>query len=244
MCPDVFDAQRVWDPRQREQFAAAALGAQMVMARVGAVERQVERQGEVALAPGSVVGEQVGELRLADRAADPFKHPRALQQLLAERTRAAVVQRDQRQTSTSSTAHAARQQRQVVVDDRGSDRRRRDIGDPQARIAQLKQRAQHPLLVGPRLGRRFVPPVNRPRRDDHDRPRPGAHTPGGLDPGHPPLQSRKPGRALLLADGEKPPRGCRAPAPSRGPRFAARMRRRYRPRVHDRANELALLDPC
>ena len=133
MRPDVLDTQWVRDPRQREQFAASALRAQVVMARVGPVERQVERQRKVAFALCGVVSDQVGELRPADRTADPFKDPRAIQQLLAERTRAAVVQRDQGQTSTSSPADSAREQRPVGGVRRSRDNRADDRRDKKSK---------------------------------------------------------------------------------------------------------------
>ena len=58
---DVRDSQRMRDAGLREQLAAAALRPELLVARVGAVERHVERQRQVALQRGRHVGHQEAE---------------------------------------------------------------------------------------------------------------------------------------------------------------------------------------
>jgi len=69
---------------------------------------------------------------------------------------------------------------------------------PNPFVTQLEQRAQHALLVGLCFAGWFVPSVDRPGRDDHDRPLPGTRAGGGLDRGHPLLQPGQGERPIPL----------------------------------------------
>jgi hypothetical protein len=80
-----------------EETAAARLRAEVEVLRVGAVHRDPERHGEVALELRRVVRDEVGALRVGDQLAEPPDQPGPLEELLRERARRAVERRHEKE---------------------------------------------------------------------------------------------------------------------------------------------------
>lgn len=166
-----------------------------------AIHRNVKR--DVPFEHRHVVWQQVADPWIDERLADLLKDTGPCQELLTEGRLACVAERDQTQALARRAPEARRQERDVVVHGALRNRQRGHIRQLQPGILQLKQRAEHPLLVGPRLGRRFVPTIDRPRRqDDHRPPRRTAR------------RTRRDGKPFLQAR-----------EPVRSPRFSRRVRR-------------------
>ena len=185
---DVRDAQRMRNAGQREQLAAAALRPELLVARVGAVERHVERQREVALQLRGHVGHHVAERAGRDGPADPREQAWAREQLLGQRARRRIVGGEQREAGAGVGAHRRREQREVVLDDGRRDRGGGHVDEHEPGIPQRQQQGQQPFLVRLRLGRRLVPPLDRSRghHDHAARAAPRAHR--LVDGSHPRLQ--------------------------------------------------------
>ena len=96
--PDLLGPQRMRNSRPGEQPATAALGPKPGMLGIGAEQRNIERERNVALERGRVVWHEVRELRIGERTPDLLEHIGPFQQLLAQRPGTAVAQRDEPQT--------------------------------------------------------------------------------------------------------------------------------------------------
>ena len=92
-------AERMADAGVGEEPPAAGLRAERQHARVGAVQRDAEREREIALECRRREGHEVAELGIGDARADRREDARALQQLRRERPRRAVVGGDQVQAA-------------------------------------------------------------------------------------------------------------------------------------------------
>ncbi len=206
----VLVAERVLNAGLGEQPPASGLGAEGQVHRIGAVERDAQRQREVALELGGRVRHEMAARRVRDQRADLRQHTRALEQLLRQRARGAVVRGHHVQAAARLPGDDARQQPEVVLDDALGHRAAGHVDHAQPRLAQQEQQEQHALLErlqdGSGLRR-----VGRDGRYDDDRlarlveshRRPQRHEPL-LEPG----EARA---ALVLAQVAQPRRGFGEP---------------------------------
>ncbi len=151
-----------------KQAATAALRPEREEARIGAVHGDAERQSEIALSCRRRVRHEVAERRIGNELANPLEYSGPLEQLRAERSRRAVVGRDEMEAPARVARDDADEQSQVVLDDRRRDRQRRDVDHLQPGLPEQQQEEEEALLMclddRARRGR-----VRRDRRDDHDR---------------------------------------------------------------------------
>ena len=165
---DVLPPERVRHAGLGEQAPAARLGPEAQEPRVRAVERDAEREREVALRRRRRERDEMAARRVRDARPDRLDHPRPLQQLRAERPRGAVVRGDHVQPRPRVARDDAGQQREVVLHDRLADRAPGHEHHLQARLAEQQQQEQQALLV--RLHHRSVVAGRRgDGRDDDDR---------------------------------------------------------------------------
>ena len=150
---DVVLALEVLEPlRQRdaglaEHLAAAGLGAEDREVGIGAVERDAEQHGELALERRRVEDGEVGARAVLDPLADALDQPRALEDLLGQRARRGVVGAEQRQARAGVARGDAGEELEVVVQDHRVHRLRGDVDHARPRVAQPDQQEEQPLLV-------------------------------------------------------------------------------------------------
>ena len=180
----VLAPERVRHPRLGEQPPAAGLRPEPEQARVRPVQRDPERQREVALQQARRVGHEVAVRRVGDERAETGEDARALEHLGGQRPRRPVARRHHVQPPPGLARDHPGQQGQVVVDDLLGHRPARHEDHLQARLAQEQEQEQHPLLE--RL---------------HDRA--GLHA-VGIDRGHDDDRLARPVPPHLLPDRDQP----------------------------------------
>ena len=100
----VFGAERIGHPDLAEQPPAAGLGAERREPRIGAVHRDAEGHGDVALELGRVVRDQVAALAIRDAVRDAREQLGTLEQLRAERPDRGVADRE---AASAARAHGS-----------------------------------------------------------------------------------------------------------------------------------------
>ena len=143
---EVLRPDRILHPAFVEHPPTAGLAAHISEAGIRAVHRNTKRQRNIPLERSRVVRDQVGPRRVRDQRTNLPKQPRPRQQLRAERRRARVADRDQRQPLTRMAGNDAGKQPEVVLDDRFRNRLRRHVDHPQPRLTEQQQEEQGALL--------------------------------------------------------------------------------------------------
>ncbi len=144
---EVLEPLRQGDAGLAEHLAAAGLGAEVGEIGVGAVERDAEQDGELALERRRVEDGEVGARAVLDPLADALDQPRALEDLLGQRARRGVVGAEQRQARPGVAGGDAGEELEVVVQDHRVHRLRGDVDDARPRVAQPDQEEEQPLFV-------------------------------------------------------------------------------------------------
>ena len=96
--PDLLAPQWMRNSSAGEQCATAALGPEPGVVRIGAEQRDIERQRDVPLKRGRVVWHEARDLRIGKRTPDLLEHMGPFQQLLAKGPGSVVPQVDESQT--------------------------------------------------------------------------------------------------------------------------------------------------
>ena len=168
---DVLPPERVGHAGLGEQPPAAGLGPEAQEPRVRAVQRDPEREREVALRGRRREGDEMAARAVGDARPDRLEHPRSLEQLRAQRSRGAVVRGDHVQAGARVARDDAGQQREVVLDDLLAHRAPGHVDQLQARLAEQEEQEEQALLV--RLHHRPVVAGRRGDRGDDDDRLPG-----------------------------------------------------------------------
>ncbi len=145
---DVLGPDRVLHTDLTEQPPTSGLRPELGEARVRAVHRDAEDEGQVTFELRGVVGHEVGALRVRDRVRDPAQEAWSGQQLLAQRRRRRVADRHQAQARPGMAGNDAREEGQVVLHDCRRDRHRRHVDHPQLGLSEQEQQEQEAFLVG------------------------------------------------------------------------------------------------
>ena len=140
-----------------EHPTATGLRSERREPRIRAVHRDAKTQRDVPFQFGRVVRHQVRARPVGDQGRDPGEQAGPLEQLLAQRPRGGVVDRDQRQPSPRMARDTPGKQGQVVLDDLRCDRHRRHVDHPQPRLAQEHEQEQEAAPRMPGSGFRSTP---------------------------------------------------------------------------------------
>ena len=150
-------------------MATATLAAPVRQRRIAGVQRNIQRDGQIAFQLGGIEYRQVRLCRIAHGLSDALQQARAFKDLLGDAARGGIVGAEQRQALARVRPGNAGQQIQVVVDDDVRNRRRGHENDARVRHAQQHQHAQLAFFVVTRAGDfgEHVGIQAEPRNHDH-----------------------------------------------------------------------------
>ncbi len=143
----VFGAEGMRDAFLGEDAPAAALGAEGEVARIGAVHRDAQAHGQLALQIGGDKGYHVGQVEVGDGGFDLFEEARPLEQFMGEWPAGGVLGREQGQAFAGAAAGDRGQDVQVIVDDLGLDGQGCDVDQAHLGLAQEEEHEEHALFV-------------------------------------------------------------------------------------------------